>query len=547
MIKSENAMKKLIHAVRLLLVLMLLLFPMVPASAKGDDSAWETVAEGIEFREFVLTNPPNHVYVARMARSNQSVTIESGIAQGRLTGGVEVVSSQAARYDGALNHWDGNWGNRNNVVVAINGFYFGSPNEADGVPWSGQVQSGWYAKRFYEFQTVSGFVWKYDRTAFIGECLVHPANKQYLDYPNGSTQVIDGINVPRGEDELVIYTPQYGKSTGTASNGVEVLVEMDAPTTLALARQVPFGTVKKIRIGAGDTRIPFDSIVISAQGDARVKLLNHLKVGDRVGVAQKIKHFLGDCSTLNSLDWEFTYAAIGGAFYFLKNGAITHYTSGEATVRDPRTAVAFNNQYIFFIVVDGRREGFSEGMSIEELAYFAKNTLGAKYGVTLDGGGSSTMVVNGRVVNHPSDDEMCFHVYLPLVQGGGKGGGTTLSPQAKAQAADFMNACRQRPVANSLMMVVVESPQFSHTLLPGFTVETSAPTALRLGPGTNYPSIMQVAANTSGMVKHHANGLDGVYAKGAYWWLVEFGGKEGWVKEDDLLHQTQALRFLKMH
>jgi len=60
----------------------------------------------------------------------------------------------AERYNQAINNWSvesttlitQTWGNRNDVVVAINGFYYGGDVEPPGVPWSGQVQSGWYSK-----------------------------------------------------------------------------------------------------------------------------------------------------------------------------------------------------------------------------------------------------------------------------------------------------------------------------------------------------------------------------------------------------------------
>ena len=35
------------------------------------------------------------------------------------------------------------------------------------------VQSGWYAKRFDDLGGGSGFAWKLDRSAFIGECVDH--------------------------------------------------------------------------------------------------------------------------------------------------------------------------------------------------------------------------------------------------------------------------------------------------------------------------------------------------------------------------------------
>ena len=63
------------------------------------------------------------------------------------------------------------------------------------------------------------------------------------------------------------------------------------------------------------------------------------------------------------------------------------------------------------MVVDGRQPGYSVGMTLEELAHFMRTQLGnfslskenAYQGLNLDGGGSSTMVVEGEVVNSPSD------------------------------------------------------------------------------------------------------------------------------------------------
>ena len=122
--------------------------PLVGAEEAADP--WgEPVAAGIEYREYNLPDPVN-IFVTRMERNNPQVILESSIGQGRLSGGGETVSGMAQRYDGAINYWDQTWGKTNTVAVAINGFYFGPPYEPAGVPWSGQVHSGWYAKRFTE-------------------------------------------------------------------------------------------------------------------------------------------------------------------------------------------------------------------------------------------------------------------------------------------------------------------------------------------------------------------------------------------------------------
>lgn len=68
---------------------------------------------------------------------------------------------------------------------------------------------------------------------------------------------------------------------------------------------------------------------------------------------------------------------------------------------NPRTAIGMiaPNHYVF-VVVDGRNEGYSRGMTLTELAQLMQD-LGATEAYNLDGGGSSTMYFMGRVVNNP--------------------------------------------------------------------------------------------------------------------------------------------------
>lgn len=70
--------------------------------------------------------------------------------------------------------------------------------------------------------------------------------------------------------------------------------------------------------------------------------------------------------------------------------------------RHPRTAIGWRDDRLFWVVADGRQPPWSDGMSLDELAGLLLD-LGATEAVNLDGGGSSAMVVQGRVVNRPSD------------------------------------------------------------------------------------------------------------------------------------------------
>ncbi|HSO26461.1 MAG TPA: hypothetical protein VLS48_00200, partial [Anaerolineales bacterium] len=151
--------------IRFFLVLFLLLSQSIlrPVGAPARAAApvqisfggWQALASGIEYGRFTLPGPIQ-VFVTRMDRSNPNVTLETAIAQDSLIAGRETVRSMAVRSQQTINYWDNRWGGRNRVVAAVNGFFFYLNS---GMPWSGQAQSGWFAQRFWEFQSVSGFGW----------------------------------------------------------------------------------------------------------------------------------------------------------------------------------------------------------------------------------------------------------------------------------------------------------------------------------------------------------------------------------------------------
>ena len=74
---------------------------------------------------------------------------------------------------------------------------------------------------------------------------------------------------------------------------------------------------------------------------------------------------------------------------------------GMAMASNPRTAIGYlgKNHYVF-VVSDGRT-GESAGLSLYELASFMKS-LGVVDAYNLDGGGSSTMVFKGEIINTPT-------------------------------------------------------------------------------------------------------------------------------------------------
>ena len=528
----------------ILLAILFLLFPTSTAAESSlEEAGWEVIVPGIEYQKFTLPDP-NNVFVVRMDRSNQNLTIESSIAGGKLAEDRETVSGMYYRYDQALNYWGGSaipptWGMSNQVVVAINGSYF---DWGSGTPQGGQVHSGWYAKRYDDMGGWSGFAWKLDRSAFIGECVYHQPTNQFVYYPTtGKTQRVGDVNGTRELNELVLYTPQYNSQTGTDDLGVEVLVEMTRPTMILPEPAYASGKVRQIRENKGNSLIPFNYVVLSGSGTSAESLVENAHVGDEVRISQEITSYRNDCSTAYPLSWTKAYASIQGAFFFLRNGEIHDFDDPGATNRHPRTAIGYNDQFIFFIVVDGRDLLHSVGMTINELALFTRDTLGATWAVAQDGGGSSTMVIDGNVINNTfCNIHSCsgqYKTYLPMVtQKTQNGESVNVNLRGVYSTASGI----ERAVANGMMMVVTQPADYSQVFQEGDTVRTIVETGMRLGPGTNYAEFIIIPVGTTGTILDQMNDLNGVLAKSTHWWYVEFGEVRGWVQEEKLSHQEAA-------
>ena len=74
---------------------------------------------------------------------------------------------------------------------------------------------------------------------------------------------------------------------------------------------------------------------------------------------------------------------------------------GKARSSNPRTAIGvIDDLHYVFVVSDGRTDD-SEGLSLYQLAQFMSE-LGVETAYNLDGGGSSSMVFNGTLINNPT-------------------------------------------------------------------------------------------------------------------------------------------------
>jgi exopolysaccharide biosynthesis protein len=90
----------------------------------------------------------------------------------------------------------------------------------------------------------------------------------------------------------------------------------------------------------------------------------------------------------------------------IENGELTVSVSEEvdkAMTSNPRTAIGIVDDCHYVFVVSDGRTSESEGLTLYQLAEYMQS-LGVQTAYNLDGGGSSTMVFNGSVINNPTSN-----------------------------------------------------------------------------------------------------------------------------------------------
>lgn len=201
---------------------------------------------------------------------------------------------------------------------------------------------------------------------------------------------VDGINRPREADELIVYTPDYHRTTLTAPGGSELVVRKGRRPEPLSAGQ-----------GRASRVIPPDGMVISAHGKARERL-------DAIWRTDRPVWLQTDLQTGSPASLP-PSALLGAGPQLLRQGTVVlkeqveSYAPSFLTDRAPRTAIGWQaDGTILLAVVDGRQPQWSVGMTLAELAELMRD-LGCQEALNLDGGGSTTMVVRDRVVNRPSD------------------------------------------------------------------------------------------------------------------------------------------------
>ena len=299
-------------------------------------------------------------------------------------------------------------GRRVGAVAGVNGGYFGPSGDPVGVlAIDGHLLSEPVEARSALLVSAAG-------------AAVAPLRFKGAVTINGVTRLIDGLDRTRGlvpacggrggdlptsrpnaaltctdASELVLLSPSYG-ARPPREGGVEAVLRD--------------GTVARVR-GPGTGPVPRDGLLLTGTGDAARFLRNAALPRSRAEVELTLT------TAGRPVDLAQQTLVVGGGPRLLRAGRVAVSARAEGfappqapgffgtfvAARQPRTlAGVCADGTILFATVDGRRPGWSAGMTLPEAARLMRS-LGARDALNLDGGGSSTMTVRGEVVSRPSD------------------------------------------------------------------------------------------------------------------------------------------------
>lgn len=251
-------------------------------------------------------------------------------------------------------------------------------------------------------QFVEGHLVHAGRGSIRSQFAVTAAGRPYLDRQHFSAQIqvgqsawftLDGINTPVDSGQIVYFD-------GSAGGRVKTTAGMR------------FFRVRALNSGwsSGDTMTlvtpaPFDIADTLWYPDGNVLALGEWTEGVRITSDDTLRvvYHVGSAERL--------IEAVGGGGRILHEGvmggdsinALERIARKFRSDRHPRTFVAIDRDSttLFLCTVDGRQAS-SVGMNFAEMADFLLS-IGGWNAVNLDGGGSTAMVIDGIVVNRPSD------------------------------------------------------------------------------------------------------------------------------------------------
>ena len=337
---------------------------------------YQPMVPGLEYAHVATTNwdngEPWSIHIARLDRSRKDLHVASMLSQNEVFG-IAAISVQASSVPSTTGI----------PLVAINtDFCIIKRDPYQGAPRGLQIMQGEFVSPPFKWS----FWVNEDGTMAFGEV----GSKCRATLPGGQPFPI-GLNHECKPNAVVLFTHMLGKST-RATNHLELVLEDLAHHPLSWRAGGSYSLRVRAVNPAGNSPLSSGTAVLCF-GAKVVEKAGQPKPGDEVRV---------DLATEPDLSKAVTGSAC--IFPLILNGAVLKEFEGGKYLlqKHPRTAIGFNSRYFYQVVVDGRQKALSMGMYPKELAQFMAK-LGCTDAMNMDGGGSSTFWLTGKVRNSPCD------------------------------------------------------------------------------------------------------------------------------------------------
>ncbi len=340
------------------------------AEAALEEPIWHE--PGVDYFRDLNPRTPLAVHVVRIDRSQKDLEFHTTLG-GNDRIGMAVLSEQAAFIKPEIGH----------ALAAINGDYFFLERPFTGDPMSLQILRGG------ELVSSPGV----DRAFFYldakGEAHVTNAVDGFkVTWPDGKSIPV-GLNQSPETGQAVLYTTVAGSTTRV--QGVDLILERNGEEPWLPLRIGQTLTAKVREVNkSGYSKLTRETLVLSLSP----KTLNQFP--------PLVSGLLLKISTSTTPDLSGAMLAVGGGPTLVRAGKAREAREFPGwQVRHPRSAMGWNDKYYYFVQADGRQPRYSMGMTLVELAnYFV--SLNCDYAINLDGGGSCTTWIAGKIVNTPS-------------------------------------------------------------------------------------------------------------------------------------------------
>ena len=343
---------------------------IAPSSAAPYRRTDTIIAPGVVFSRIQDPKGPWRIRVVDIDLS-QASTLETVLARDKLPGG-EATSSMAQR---------------TGAIAAINGDY----SRESGRPVMLFARDGELAQTALT-RGVNFAVNASETTPYIR--MIRRPELWFDETDSGAAHVLDMFNAGSPRDHQIAgYSKLGGRDEKPPYWACSARLYPTAgahPADTRIGIETPM-TVNQTSCKAGRMWPKGGTVLSTPYGGGRGPDVSSLLPGEHVDLGW-------------SLGWPDVYDTIGGNPTIVREGELFIGRGSTAFFRrHPRTGVGYTDDgHVLFVTVDGRRPKRSVGMTPREFGRLFIR-LGASYALNLDGGGSTTMVVNGEVVNKPSD------------------------------------------------------------------------------------------------------------------------------------------------